>query len=519
MDFTKSIREQQLRDKLHIIKSAERGDEEIVKSLEDDLLVNVLNHKGVELQKDEIMKGKKASLGEIRFYSGIPYRKVSETGNANKDWVRIKGDEAKLVVKAKEQIDTFQENPPAEQSEYTKLKEDLSRARKRLEYLKGLGYSAHSKETYKKKELSLAWHNIELAELNLERFKYGHKELKKLFKDIDLRASKYIPTAIKGYSTPDVGYEFSALSPETVKFNGIGLGRFNEIKSKIEELGFKVASFKEPSKVIGGSNSASITVKQFNDPDKTVLDKAVDGEVSGKEFNKIVSDSTPVNVNKGEEFQPKDHTSLRIPDKVKYDLDNLRKLSQEVWYYSALKYTDGKSVGNKVSSLQAKLTKAEKDFESSYPEYILDRSGKSNYFVTAKIPTTSEGAVSVDDKETFKAKLQDAINYTAGLSAKLAEYATEVGLSGHPDKVDGFNFKIDGDAVKGIYVRINNFDLTDDGDIVPATYKVDLTADSGAMLPKFIQDKVSAKSFSDPKSAHMYGIMVSKKIDLLLNDL
>lgn len=39
---------------------------------------------------DRIEKGKKAAIGEIRTYSGVEYRKVTETGNPNKDWVRVK---------------------------------------------------------------------------------------------------------------------------------------------------------------------------------------------------------------------------------------------------------------------------------------------------------------------------------------------------------------------------------------------------------------------------------------------
>jgi len=44
----------------------------------------------------EIMKGKKAALGEVRMYSGVAWKKVSETGNPNKDWQRVKkGEEVK----------------------------------------------------------------------------------------------------------------------------------------------------------------------------------------------------------------------------------------------------------------------------------------------------------------------------------------------------------------------------------------------------------------------------------------
>jgi hypothetical protein len=37
------------------------------------------------MQESEIQKGKKAALGEVRMYSGVAWKKVSETGNPNKD--------------------------------------------------------------------------------------------------------------------------------------------------------------------------------------------------------------------------------------------------------------------------------------------------------------------------------------------------------------------------------------------------------------------------------------------------
>lgn len=38
----------------------------------------------------DIIKGKRAVIGEIRYYGGVPYRKVSATGKANKDWQVVK---------------------------------------------------------------------------------------------------------------------------------------------------------------------------------------------------------------------------------------------------------------------------------------------------------------------------------------------------------------------------------------------------------------------------------------------
>ena len=56
--FREQIEENQLLDKVHIFKSISTSEEEISKSLEND-----------------ISKGKRAILGEIREYSGIKYMK------------------------------------------------------------------------------------------------------------------------------------------------------------------------------------------------------------------------------------------------------------------------------------------------------------------------------------------------------------------------------------------------------------------------------------------------------------
>lgn len=37
----------------------------------------------------DMVKGKKAEIGEVREYSGVKYIKMTATGNANKDWVRF----------------------------------------------------------------------------------------------------------------------------------------------------------------------------------------------------------------------------------------------------------------------------------------------------------------------------------------------------------------------------------------------------------------------------------------------
>lgn len=51
---------------------------------------------------DIIEKGKKAEIGEIRTYSGVEWRKVSATGNPNKDWVRVRKTETKPILEEKE---------------------------------------------------------------------------------------------------------------------------------------------------------------------------------------------------------------------------------------------------------------------------------------------------------------------------------------------------------------------------------------------------------------------------------
>jgi len=70
----------------------------------DDIVKSITDKDGIYLNTDrnqklglvgmpydfDIIKAKKANIGEIRYYSGIPYRKVTSTGNSNKDWQRVK---------------------------------------------------------------------------------------------------------------------------------------------------------------------------------------------------------------------------------------------------------------------------------------------------------------------------------------------------------------------------------------------------------------------------------------------
>lgn len=59
----------------------------------------------------DVEKGKKAFIGEIRTYNGVKWRKVTETGNSNKDWVRVKkGEEATESVKPQEKKEEVKES-------------------------------------------------------------------------------------------------------------------------------------------------------------------------------------------------------------------------------------------------------------------------------------------------------------------------------------------------------------------------------------------------------------------------
>ena len=59
----------------------------------------------VKRVEGDIEKGKRANIGEIRIYGGIPYKKVSATGNTNKDWVRVKDSEGKAIESEKKNFD------------------------------------------------------------------------------------------------------------------------------------------------------------------------------------------------------------------------------------------------------------------------------------------------------------------------------------------------------------------------------------------------------------------------------
>lgn len=92
--------------------------------------------KGVE---EDIQKGKRAVIGEVRYYGGIPYRKVTSTGNANKDWVRVK-DMPKKSEESKKAEEVSKENSSKGIGKgivTVKVKESkfLSKNKEELEYI------------------------------------------------------------------------------------------------------------------------------------------------------------------------------------------------------------------------------------------------------------------------------------------------------------------------------------------------------------------------------------------------
>jgi hypothetical protein len=79
---------------------------DIIKSIQDDQLNNRLHINNVLLD-NEIEKGKKADIGEVRKYSGVLYEKVSSTGNPNKDWVRVNSNKTNTLVETKKDEGEF----------------------------------------------------------------------------------------------------------------------------------------------------------------------------------------------------------------------------------------------------------------------------------------------------------------------------------------------------------------------------------------------------------------------------
>jgi DNA repair exonuclease SbcCD nuclease subunit len=70
--------------------------EDIHKNLRENIILQQYWIEKNFMQESDIQKGKKAALGEVRMYSGVAWKKVSETGNPNKDWQRVKkGEEVK----------------------------------------------------------------------------------------------------------------------------------------------------------------------------------------------------------------------------------------------------------------------------------------------------------------------------------------------------------------------------------------------------------------------------------------
>jgi len=83
------------------IQKANKEKEDIVKSF----FGNESTPELVKRVEGDIEKGKRANIGEIRIYGGIPYKKISSTGNAHKDWVRVKDSEGKAIESEKKNFD------------------------------------------------------------------------------------------------------------------------------------------------------------------------------------------------------------------------------------------------------------------------------------------------------------------------------------------------------------------------------------------------------------------------------
>lgn len=75
--------------------------EDILKSIEDNFNQQKDWIQDNFMQESDIQKGKKAALGEVRMYSGVAWKKVSEAGNPNKDWQRVKKGEGVATVGGK----------------------------------------------------------------------------------------------------------------------------------------------------------------------------------------------------------------------------------------------------------------------------------------------------------------------------------------------------------------------------------------------------------------------------------
>lgn len=65
----------------------------------------------------DIIKGKRAVIGEIRYYGGVPYRKVSATGKAHKDWQVVKDMAKKPGAKGGEKHEEVKEEKLVKEEE------------------------------------------------------------------------------------------------------------------------------------------------------------------------------------------------------------------------------------------------------------------------------------------------------------------------------------------------------------------------------------------------------------------
>lgn len=110
---------------------------------------------------------------------------------------------------------------------------------RRIAEARSKGYE-YSKETWKKQVFSKLVRERELAEKNLERVKYGHSIIKRILKELNIEASKYSGTAIRGYSIPSNGYEFPSYDQQYLEFNGTAKRQIATVVEKLKEAGIEV---------------------------------------------------------------------------------------------------------------------------------------------------------------------------------------------------------------------------------------------------------------------------------------
>ena len=87
----------------------------IVKNMKTNIEDNVKS------EEFDIEKGKRAFIGEVRIYGGVPYKKVSSTGDPNKDWQKVKDSGKTKKEEDKErQIEIIKESHKMSDVDYEK---------------------------------------------------------------------------------------------------------------------------------------------------------------------------------------------------------------------------------------------------------------------------------------------------------------------------------------------------------------------------------------------------------------